>query len=441
MLHVLNFLSILYIILLFKKKHPISLSMFWIVIFYFIYVLVPLFRNNITILQWVPDDLINQLSFYAIIGLLAFVATNWFSLLRWEKLDKMNIAKKTVVSHNNTKKILNLMILFSIAFVIISVGFNGIINIFIHGSRSVWLNYNDHTIFATLAELSFFYVTILASVNLLSAQSKLETRTATVKFILILLFMSILVFARRHIIYPVFAVVFYKLSQVSNKSKIIKAALIIFPIFFLSMFMMGYMRVFGASNISISSIVEYLKYGNFFDIFVNNTDFGISYLFYAKQVDAGEIFIGPLSYFKAFFALIPRSVWPNKPIYSSVQILSILEPEKVSQGYSAATGYLGEAYAALGIFGIVIVSSIWGLVCGVLDKKFNFITKSRKTNIVSDNKPTKFLLFEYIYIYFAGQFITESHRGDFGAASIHFILEVLLVAFILRIISKVKLKW
>ena len=86
-------------------------------------------------------------------------------------------------------------------------------------------------------------------------------------------------------------------------------------------------------------VINYFRESNFLNIFIANTDFAASYIFLSKQLDYGAISASPLGYFKLLFAPIPRSIWLSKPQYTSVVILSIIEPLKVSQGFSVATGY------------------------------------------------------------------------------------------------------
>lgn len=435
MLYILNIIAIIYIILLFQKKYPISLSMYWVAVFYGIYIFVPTCRHYITSLNGISDALVNLLATYSLIGLLFFIATNWFFLLKWERLEKISLLTQIQVSYKSTKILLYSFIIISIFLLSISIGINGIIKIFTSGARSLWLYQEKKTIVSTFAELSFFYIAILASVLVLSARNLKEKHEANKTFLVLLIIISIFVFARRHVIYPLFAVGFFGLSQNKKKLKILAIVLLLTSVFFIIMFLMGYLRTFGLKNLNIEAILNYFKHYNFMDIFISNTDFGASYKYFAYQIEYGDIFVGPLGYFKALFAPIPRSIWINKPIYTSIRILSILEPEKVNQGYSAASGYIGEAHAALGIWGIVIVSSIWGFICGYLDKKYHYLIKKRENMKRNDGLTFGFTLFEYYYLYTAALLITESHRGDFGAASIHFILEVLFPGILLRIFS------
>ncbi|TYS63954.1 O-antigen polysaccharide polymerase Wzy [Bacillus infantis] len=436
MLSLVNLITIIYIILLFRKKYPISLSMYWIVIFYAIYVFVPYIRHQTSILSGISDSLVSSIAAYSLVGLLSFILTNSLFLFKWSRLERVNLIKQTEISHINVKKLLTLFVIVSLILLVLSVGITGILSVFQSGSRNLWLHQTNDTILATFAELSSFYVGVLASVLVLSASKNIDKKKSIIIFIFILLSASILVFARRHVIYPLFAVIFYKLSKTVNKLKIFIVGICAFPLFFISMFFMGYFRTFGLHEFNVASVLSYLKNGKFMDIFISNTDFAASYKYLAAQINHEDIFVGPLGYFKLLFTFIPRSIWSDKPQYISVEVLSKLEPLKVSEGFSAASGYIGEAHAALGIGGIVIISSIWGLLCGILDKKYHYILNRRKNIQVLGGKPFGFTLFEFYYLYTAMLLITESHRGDFGAASIHFVLEIVLIGLIIKFSSK-----
>lgn len=433
MLVLTNVIIIMYLTMLFKKKYPVSLSMYWIVIFYSIYIFVPTFRNHISILNEIPDIIVNKIALYSLIGILSFIITNQFFILKWNKI----VSKpQSVITFKATKQILLMFIIFSTLLFILSVGISGITSIFSLGSRNLWINSENKNNFFVLNQLLLFYISILGSVLVLSANTIQQRYKAIKSFFIIIIVISILVFGRRYVVYPLLAVLFYWLSHKKNKTKIIFFAFMIIPLFFAIMFIMGYFRTFGISNFKMGSIIDYFKYTNFMDIFISNTDFTYSYYYLCKQVYIGNIQASVLGYLKAFFILIPRSIWTNKPAYTSVEILSIIEPFKVSQGFSAATGYIGEAIATMGISGLIIISAIWGTVCGYMDKRYYDIMSDKSFKSKERSISGEFTIFEFMYLYTGILLITESHRGDFGAASIHFILEIVLLGLILKVFSK-----
>lgn len=436
MLFVMNIIAILYMILLFKKKYSISLSIYWMIIFYAIYIFVPTFRDQISFLNNIEKQLVEKIAIYSLIGLLSFISTNCIFLLKWRRLGLVDIGSQFEISFIVVKRLILFLVIVSISLLLLTVGTNGITKIFSTGSRGLWFNQQNKNIFYTFAELSLFYVTITGSLLVLSAKTNQQKCQSLKIFAIIIIVISILVFARRHVIYPIFAVIFYWLSRQKNRVKILIIAAIFMPLFFIAMFLMGYFRTFGIANFTLTSMIDYFKYGNFMDIFISNTDFAASYFFLSKQIDYGSIFVGPLGYFKLFFTLIPRSIWISKPDYTSIEILSIIEPIKVREGFSAGTGYIGEALATLGTAGIILVSAAWGIFCGYMDKKYHYILDKKRKKTDNKIKDIGFTLFEYFYLYSGSLLITESHRGDFGAASIHFVLEILLLGIIVKVFSK-----
>jgi len=434
MLAVLNILAISYIFLLFKNKNPVSLSMLWVVIFYLIYILTPFLRNYSNTLGWITDSLVNKIAQYSLVGLGSFIFTNCFFFLKLSYLEKTNIFKQNHICFSSIKKLIFLLVALSIFFLILGIGIGGVLNIFLAGSRSVWLKGNSF--FSTWAQLSFFYLSFASSVLILSADTAEKKRFSYKAFFLITILITTLAFARRTVIYPILAILFFKTSQIKNKQSLIKVILISIPIFFSLMYFMGYARTFGIKTLDMQIIKLLFETDNFIDLFLSNTDFSASYNYLAKQIEYGHVNISVLGYFKAIFAIIPRSLWPNKPEYSSVLIMKTLMPQKVSEGFSAGTGYIGESLATMGIFGVIIISCLWGIACGVLDKKYFFIQTGReKIERLLSNCSFGFTLFEYYYLYIGILLIMESHRGDFGAASLHFILEIVLLGIFFKIAS------
>ncbi len=439
MLLITNFLVIVYLIILFRKKYPVSLSMYWTVVFYAVYIFVPMIRSHVAYFENMPNELVERIGFYSLIGISSFIATNQFFLLRWSRTRKIEINNYRKISHKVTKNVTFFFSLVYILLLISTIGTGGMAKIFSTGSVNMLAE--DKNVLDTFTGIISFYLTILGSILILTAENTKQKQKSFVIFMFIIGVTLVLGYARRVIVYPMFAVMFYLLSRTKKKVKILIAPLVVIPVLFIAMFLMGYVRTFGIKNTNIQVIKEYFLYGNFMDIFLANTDFSASYYYLSEQITYGGITANPLGYLKVFFTPIPRFIWENKPQYTSVSILSTLEPIKVSQGFSAATGYIGEALATMGIFGIILVSAIWGIVCGYLDKKYVDII-DRNASVDKHGKThKKFTIFEYIYLYTGALLITESHRGDFGAASINFVLQVVFLGLILVFFQeKLKIK-
>jgi len=341
MIFLLNIIWLSYFIILLKKKYPMLLSMYWLITFYLIYIFVPMIAKHSTRFNWLTGAIIDQIAVYSFIGLLTFSLFNIIFVFKFNKFTILNHNKIHSYSEVNYENVKNLLIIFSfISFILfgVTIGLKGIISILHYGSRAVWLGGTKKNIFYTFAQLSTFYLNILGSVLVLSSRTKEEKRKAGFIFVFLIMVTSVITFARRHVMYPIFSIVFYKFSKIKDKRKIVKIGLIVILFFFIGMIIIGFIRTYGVSYLKINNIVNYFKYGNFIDIILFNVDFPSMYYFLGKQIMYDDISVSPLGYLKVFFALIPRAIWPDKPNYTSIEILSVLEPIKVSQGFSAGTG-------------------------------------------------------------------------------------------------------
>jgi hypothetical protein len=92
------------------------------------------------------------------------------------------------------------------------------------------------------------------------------------------------------------------------------------------MVLMGYLRTYGVYAVNLAMIIDGFRLNRFTDLFFSNTDFAASYYFLSRQVAFGGIRANPLGYLKLLFAPIPRAIWASKPNYTSMEILSVLEP-------------------------------------------------------------------------------------------------------------------
>jgi hypothetical protein len=436
MLLLLHVISLTYLVLLSVKRYPVSLSMYWVVIFYAIYVLTPSIRMYSTTLSWVGSPLAEEIASYSLVGFVSFVIGNVLFLSRMEFLDGLPCGANIEIQHSTAKKVFVCIIIVTMILFLLKVGIWGLRSIFTFGSREYWLGKTSKSLVDTLSEWSWFYVGVTGSVLVLSADSKQNRRRAWITFLLVEIFASTVVFARRHVVYPVFAIVFQRLSTSRNKRRVVTVGLLAVPAFFIMMVLMGYLRTYGVYAVNLAMIIDGFRLNRFTDLFFSNTDFAASYYFLSRQVAFGGIRANPLGYLKLLFAPIPRAIWASKPNYTSMEILSVLEPVKVSQGFSAATGYIGEALATMGVGGIVLVSMIWGVFCGYLDKKYYYRLRAQCCSGEKDGHARSgFTVFDLAYIYAAILLITESHRGDFGASSIHYVLEIIFPAIVFSTIS------
>jgi hypothetical protein len=86
-------------------------------------------------------------------------------------------------------------------------------------------------------------------------------------------------------------------------------------------------------------------------------------------------YYGGTSYTYALTGWIPRFLWPNKPTAQEqnnamVADYKLLDP-RIDQTTSIGIGQVAEAYANLGVTGILVVMAVLGIVLGVIDRVFN----------------------------------------------------------------------
>jgi oligosaccharide repeat unit polymerase len=82
---------------------------------------------------------------------------------------------------------------------------------------------------------------------------------------------------------------------------------------------------------------------------------------YARDVghDLGQLYLNCFSF------LVPRELWPDKPLLLSTQM------QRYRYGVTTGgvpPGYFGEAFIAFGVIGIAIMSTLLGLALGAVDK-------------------------------------------------------------------------
>lgn len=173
----------------------------------------------------------------------------------------------------------------------------------------------------------------------------------------------------------------------------------------------------------IANTINYMTTLKSIDIFYN-TGFMINNIPQRYDYLYGE------TYLSILVGLIPRSLWSEKPV-SLGAILGLMvrfdsgkfdaEMWERSNQYSLSPGFIGEAYANFGYFGIIFLSLALGFTLGIYDKK---ISKSDLLN------PKIFPWFIWL-----GSFIIL-HRGDAYTAVIYQIFIFIFLTILLRLLIK-----
>jgi len=118
------------------------------------------------------------------------------------------------------------------------------------------------------------------------------------------------------------------------------------------------------------------------------------------------------TYLSVLVGLIPRSIWQSKPVSLGAplgmmqkigsQTFDTSEWFSINQ-YSLSPGFVGEAYANFGVFGIFVGGILMGISAKFFDNKY------RKRTIKLSNLPFIILMISFLL----------THRGDFYAATIY----------------------
>lgn len=145
--------------------------MYWILVFFAIYIFVPLIREYTTNFKYINKEVVEQISLYSLIGLISFIISNIIFMFRVDILNK-ELTSYTIINYKTAKNILIKSFVISVLLLMLTIGTEGITNIVNTGTRSFWLKGNTKNLLYTLAELSFFYINILGSVFFLSANKK-----------------------------------------------------------------------------------------------------------------------------------------------------------------------------------------------------------------------------------------------------------------------------
>lgn len=231
-----------------------------------------------------------------------------------------------------------------------------------------------------------------------TASTKKERVISTIALLLYVIETILFGFTRIFLITILGIVIFYSARKMEKGRQLRLVVIGAVSLVFLMIFM-NYIRTFGLQ--SQTSFRERLDLKYLFE----STDFGASYKWFSRLLEYGYPHISIAAYFKPIFALIPRSIWSNKTLPLSLQILRRIDPILASSGYSTAgNSVLGEGFAIMGYFGIVIFPFLWGYICERLDKRYY-------ERLAEGNDQCLSNIFYYIFAIFI---VISGQRGDWS---------------------------
>lgn len=236
-----------------------------------------------------------------------------------------------------------------------------------------------------------------------------------ISFSLIVLFS----YARSPVIFGIGIIAFYYMRNLKTSHQIIISFVAVI-LGIIGMIAFGIVRNVGIVN-ALSNIGYYITEVPFSRYVKGSLDFQGGYIYFVDYMKNAPSFrVGIGAYFKVLCILIPRSVWPNKPDYLTLQILGKLHPDLLASGFSCGYGLLGEAYAIWGWGGFILVPLISGFICITLDKKY--------IDLVSSKNDCN--LWTAIYLCFSVIILISNARGGIADSYTSYLAIVIFLLFI-----------
>lgn len=432
-LNLLCIVCVTYIMILFIMRCVVTTSLYWVVTFFIIYSVTPLLKDKSYIICNIPESIIESISQYALIGIVFFAVSNSLTFLYMNNADKTGLdnmsdeltAEENVIEFETVFGAFKIVGLLWIAVMLVTNGVEGIISIIQVGTSKSVIDQNINILTPILNIIKILpYIMILQL--FLTARTNRQKFTSAILIILIIFMGLIFLYGRRYMIYPFMGIGVYYLSGIKSRLKIVSIGAALAVVIIFMMYLMGFSRTWGIKE--IGGIKSHLfSSDNAVDLVLENTDFSASYYFLSNQIMYGSISASPLGYVKLLFIPVPRQIWEDKPQFTSISILSQIE-SRASEGFTAGTGYIGEALATFGVSGIIVISFLWGIACAIMDNKYIKRLKH------SSNRG--FTYFEFIYLFFFTEFLSEVHRGDFGSASEIYFIVILMFWLLFKFLKK-----
>lgn len=383
----------------YKEKKVICSSTVWIVCYWLIFVLYPVYGLK------KPVSNSDMIDFYAVLGILFFGIGVLIS-----KATKINIGEMLKKQYRFPVFNISAVAFFVVSFfaIVAFVSLYGASSIqeILAGSitsKMIKADFRGET--AGIGQILLQIMMPCALATWMTADTKKQKNVGIISLILFIIVQLLFNFTRIFLITYLVTILFYELR---NKSRY-KQLLVLFGgcvAMIVLMVAMNFFRTFGFG--------ERLNSGRAFDLsyIFESTDFGGSYYWFDRLLSYGYPEVIPIAWFKPFFAFIPRSVWPSKPDKISHEILLKIDPALAETGYTTAgNSVLGEGYAILGVLGIVLFPLVWGYICEIFDRRHFCRLKMGQTNSVAEISYYLFSIFIVLCI----------QRGDWSQYMIVYI--------------------
>ena len=416
MLKLLIFIMACLIILYnYKNNRLVSSSSLWVFCYILIFVVYPLYEKNINFEKKVLIDVV------ALVGIVCyFIGLTFGSRLVWGKGRTNTIGILLFPKYRIANICFWAFFALSIVVLISKLGTSGITSI-LAGNMTAkqFALENDSSSSSYVFSVHLLVPCILCL--WMTAESSKQKINSVICLCIYILETVLFGFTRIFLISIVAMILIY---EIRNKPQRKQLFLVVAGIVGIGTVLvaMNFVRTFGLNTGRSFSDMLDLEY-----VF-ESTDFSSSYYWFDELLKKNPPYINPIVYLKPIFAFVPREIWTNKPEPLSMQVLKYINPMKAASGYSTAgNSVLGEGYAILGYFGIVLFPFLWGTVCGKLDKRYY-----RRLESGADH-----CLQNICYYIFAVFIVISGQRGDWCQ---YMTIVIWFYMFPMYIMSKVSLK-
>lgn len=410
-------ISATYIYFLFKYNFRF-ISLFWIVMFS-ISLLLPVFIDRKFSYGYIIRDIAyHKLNLIYLICLIVFIISNLPFQLRKIRFSNTKVKKieyGTLKRANFLYCVLSVLLIIILGIEVVTTGTSSTLEL------NSWIKMMQASILLGLLFTS--YLSLLYSNN----------KHQTIKNLIILLFAIIFavffIFGRRILIYPTIAAIILFIYKKRIQPSITKISILSIISIFIGLPLLMSIRTLGIKE-GIINFIGIIKgdYDQYLNYLAIGTDVTYSYSL-AAIILTEDIRVTFLTLFKPFFIFIPRSIWPDKPEALSEALVHKMNLP-FDKGMSIPPGLVGESYVYFGIVGVILVSVIFGVICGIADNYSQHLI-----NHPDGRNSINLIMIVIVMI----QIIMGSIRGD-TATNIQEALYLFLPLLLILHFSKYKIK-
>ena len=375
----------------YSKKQIISASSLWIICYLLIMVIYPLYVKDETFKN---EGLIDIL---ALLGIICFfIGLYWgnrytIKVIKREQENKFNI----IPDYKISAIIFVVLFVVSIIVLVYLLGIVGIRDIIRGATTSKQFTLNSDRSSSVYGYVIHLMIPCILAMWLTS-NTKKKKAFSIISLLLYIIETILFGFTRIFLISIIAIILIYEIRKFPQ-NKQIRYTILGSVVLAAAMVSLNFIRSLGLGR--IGDLASYIN----LDYIFESTDFGASYYWFDRLLERDSPFINPIVYLKPVFMLIPRELWMTKPEPLSLQVLKYLDPARAATGYTTAgNSVLGEGYAVLGYWGIILYPMIWGIVCGRLDRNYY-----RRINNGIDT-----CLSNIFYYVFAVFIVISGQRGD-----------------------------